>query len=75
MARRVLARRKLLLVEQPIGQGKHSLVPARGLEDHTTLYDTTPFVELRAEFKLEDVFGPTFRPHMPYRLFIFVCLF
>ena len=56
MARRVLTRRKLLLVEQSIGQGKHSLVPARGLEDHTTLYDTTPFVELRAEFKLEDVF-------------------
>ena len=56
MARRVLTRHKLLLVEQPIGQGKHSLVPARGLEDHTTLYDTTPFVELRAEFKLEDVF-------------------
>jgi len=56
MARRVLSRNKLLLVEQPIGQGRHSLVPARGLEDHTTLYDTSPFRALHKEYNLEDVY-------------------
>ena len=56
MARCTLARGKLLLVEQPAGQGVGSLVPARGLEDHTTLYDTSPFVSLVDEFDLDSVY-------------------
>ena len=56
LARQLLSHERLMLAEHPASQGADSLQPSRGLEDHSTLYDTSPWKAVIVEFKLISVY-------------------
>ena len=55
VARAALLAGKEFCSEHPIGHGTGSLLPVSGLESHSTMHDTAPFLALRAEFGLIEV--------------------
>ena len=56
LARIVLTDGKRFMSEHPASQGKTSLQPSPGLEDHTTMHQTSLFAALIAQFNLRSVF-------------------
>ena len=45
-----------IITEHPMGRGANSEYPLDKCETHSTVYDTTPYVELRRDFALQDVY-------------------
>jgi hypothetical protein len=56
LARVVLTRRAMLVVEHPAWVGKGSFLAMRGLEEHSGMFQTEPFRDLIAEFSLVSVY-------------------
>ena len=52
LARVALSRDLLFVSEHPAGHGMHSLLRSKKLEQHSTMHETTPFMELASEFGL-----------------------
>ena len=56
LARAALTDGKRFMSEHPAGQGAGSLQPSPGLEDHTTMHQTSLFLALIAQFNLRFVY-------------------